>query len=167
MRRRIALQMTAAACVAMSFGCQLIPHRAGRERRSWVAQADSILLKKKATGKQFRLIESDDITQFCQMYASLKWKQYWHTVPVGLDARTMDLMNGETQLAHFSLFGELWEIESYSQMKTAELNSDQDKWLKSLFLRFDETSSSTEQASQDSLKARPTSGLQSHSLEAA
>ena len=147
MKRRIALQVTAAACIGLNPGCQLIPHRAGRERRSRLAQADSILLKKKVTGKKFRLTEVNDIAQFCQMYAALKWKQYWHTVPVGLDARTMDLMNGENRLAHFSFFGQLWEIESYTEMKIAELSADQMEWLTSLFDRNVDTSSLAEQPS--------------------
>lgn len=147
MKRRIALQITAATCFAVNFGCQFLPHRAGRERQSRVAQADSILLRKTAIGEPVRLTESDDVLQFSEIYASLKWKQYRQTVPAGLDARTMDLMNGETRLAHFSLCGELWEIDSYTKMKTAELSFEQDKWLKSLFLRFDETSSPAERLS--------------------
>lgn len=133
MNRRTAIQMTVAACVSINSGCQLIPHRAGRERRNQLSKADTLVLHEKSSGIHVRLTDAEDIARFLQLYASLKWTAYWHTVPAGLDAKTIQLMSGENRLGRFSLYGDQWDHDSYSHLSTAELSPEQDEWLEGLF----------------------------------
>jgi hypothetical protein len=77
--------------------------------------------------------DSETISRLQSIYANAKWKPYWHTLPGNLGDRTIDLLDGETPLRHFSYTGSLWETDSYTENRTAELSGTDRQWIESLF----------------------------------
>ncbi|XZE52881.1 hypothetical protein SH139x_004588 [Planctomycetaceae bacterium SH139] len=114
-------------------GCQLSSRAPNPQ---WVAdfqKSDSILIR--SHGKQYVISDTETINRLRNIYEDAKWKPYWHTLPGNLGDRTIDLQDGDTKLRHFSYTGSLWETESYTENRTAELPDSDAQWIASLFAR--------------------------------
>lgn len=102
----------------------------------WVAdfqKTDSILLR--SHDNQHVIADWETISRLRSIYENAKWKPYWHTLPGDLGHRTIDLYDGDNKLRHFSYTGSLWETESYTENRTAELSDSDAQWIESLFAR--------------------------------
>lgn len=127
---RIARLLTIAVFVA-GVGC-LLPSSA--PKRNWVAdfqKTDTILIR--THNEQYQIADAKTISRLRSIYENAKWKPYWHTLPASLTDRTIELLDGDTKLRHFSYTGSLWETESYTENRTAELSHSDAQWLESLF----------------------------------
>ena len=114
-------------------GCQLSSHAPNPQ---WVAdfqKANSILIRNH--DNPYAISDAETINRLRSIYENAKWKPYWHTLPGNLDDRTIDLHDGDTKLRHFSYTGSLWETESYTENRTAELADTDARWIESLFAR--------------------------------
>ncbi len=120
--------------LAAAPGCQLSSHSPNPQ---WVAdfqKTDSILIRVHDT--QHAILDTETIKRLQDIYENAKWKPYWHTLPGNLGDRTIDLHDGDTKLRHFSYTGSLWETESYTENRTAELSISDAQWIESLFAQF-------------------------------
>lgn len=100
----------------------------------WLAdfqRADSVRVQKNDT--HVTLTDSQTIERLRTIYATAKWKRYWHTLPGDLGEQTIELLDGETVLRRFSYAGDLWETASYTENRTTELTATDRQWIESLF----------------------------------
>jgi hypothetical protein len=100
----------------------------------WVAdfqKTDSIVIR--VHGRQHLVSDAQTISRLRSIYENAKWKPYRHTLPGNLGDRTIYLQDGDTRLRHFSYTGSLWETESYTENRTAELSDGDRQWIESLF----------------------------------
>lgn len=115
-----------------SLGCGAISKRPDPE---WVADfdiADTLVLRRKDTAP-IKITESATIKRFRSIYQESKWTPYWHTLPGNLGDRTIEIYDGDVRLRTFSYDGTLWESDSYTENRTAELDDDDRQWISSLF----------------------------------
>ncbi len=117
--------------LAAATGCRLSSRA---PKPNWVAdfkKADSILIR--SHDNQYVISDAETISRLRNIYENARWKPYWHTLPGNLDDQRIDLQYGDTRLRHFSYAGSLWETESYTENRTAELSDSDAQWIESLF----------------------------------
>ncbi len=127
------LQLTATlltALVAVT-GCRMASNAPNPQWLVDFGKADAILIRQ--SKQQIAVADAETINRLQGIYANAKWKPYWHTLPGHLDDRTIDLLDGENRLRHFSYTGKLWETKSYTENRTAELSETDRQWIESLF----------------------------------
>ncbi|HBE66437.1 MAG TPA: hypothetical protein DDX19_27530 [Rhodopirellula baltica] len=117
--------------LAAAFGCQFSSHAPNPQWLADFQKTDSILIRNH--DQQHVIADAEAVNRLRNVYENAKWKPYWHTLPGNLGDRTIDLQNGETNLRHFSYTGSLWETESYTENRTAELSDSDARWIESLF----------------------------------
>ena len=136
------LQLTATLLIAhiAVTGCRMASHE---PKPQWLADfgsADAISIRKQ---QQQRVVsDAETIARLKDIYANVEWKPYWHTLPGNLNERTIDLLDGENRLRQFSYTGALWETESYTENRTAELSETDRQWIESLFSAVPESDTS-------------------------
>lgn len=138
------LQLTATlltALVAVT-GCRIASHAPNPQWLADFEKADAIMIEKH--NQQVVVSDAEKINRLKDIYASAKWKPYWHTLPGHLNDRTIDLLDGEHRLRHFSYTGTLWETESYTENRTAKLSETDRQWIESLFSEVPEGETSPE-----------------------
>lgn len=121
-------------------GCQFATRAPSPQ---WVADfrnTDAIVIRR--NNSQNTISDVETITRLRRIYESAKWKPYWHTLPGNLGDRTIDLHRGDTKLRRFSYTGLLWETDSYTDNRTAELSESDAQWIESLFARVPTDTSS-------------------------
>lgn len=127
---RIARLILVASGLAFT-GCRLASNAPNPQWLTDFQKTDAVLVRK--TKQELTITDSDTISRLQNIYASAKWAPYWHTLPGNLDDRTIDLLDGENKLRHFSYTGVLWETESYTENRTAELSEADRRWIESIF----------------------------------
>ena len=138
------LQLIAILLIALVtvHGCRIASHAPNPQWLADFEKADAISIQK--NNQQVALSDADTIDRLRDIYANAKWKLYWHTLPGHLNERTIDLLDGEDRLRHFSYTGSLWETESYTENRTADLSDSDRLWIESLFSALPEAEMSSE-----------------------
>lgn len=119
-------------------GCRLASNAPNPKWMTDFQTANALRLTK---GKsQITVSDPQAIDRLRDIYATAKWKTYWHTLPETLRERTIELLDGESKLRQFSYTGTLWETESYTENRTAKLAESDRRFIESLFAELPDES---------------------------
>ena len=126
------------ACILMtsllvSAGCRLGSNAPNPQWLADFQKTDAILIQ--YNNQELTVSDTETINRLQNIYTNAKWKPYWHTLPANLNERTIELREGQTKLRNFSYTGSLWESESYTKNRTAELSDTDKNWIESLFAK--------------------------------
>ncbi len=125
-------------------GCRLASNAPNAKWLTDFQRTNAILVTKNKV--QTTISDPQTIDRLREIYANAKWKTYWHTLPGNLGEQTIALLDGENKLRHFDYTGALWESESYTENRTADLSEGDRQFIESLFTKFPDGSQSPETA---------------------
>lgn len=140
--RAIALMLVTVTIVTA--GCRLASNAPNPKWLTDFQRTNAILVAKK--NDQLTISDPQAINRLRDIYANAKWKVYWHTLPGNLGEQTIALLDGENKLRHFDYTGALWESESYTENRTAELSEADRQFIESLFTKILDASQNPEAA---------------------
>lgn len=122
-------------------GCGLSSRAPKSQWLSDFQKADSILIQ--SNGHQRTVTDPQVVRRLHGIYADSNWMPYQYTLPGDIGDRTIELRLANTTLRRFSYTGSLWETESYTGNRTAELPDGDTQWIESLFEHVTEQQQAT------------------------
>ncbi len=135
----------------LTAGCQLASNAPNPKWLSDFQRTNAILVTKNKNKDQLTISDTQAINRLRDIYANAKWQVYWHTLPGNLGERSITLLDGETEVRNFNYTGVLWESDSYTENRTAELSVADKQFIESLFAKVPDDSR-TETANESKLR---------------
>ena len=119
----------------LTTGCRLASNAPNPKWLIDFQRTNAIFVSKDKKKDQLTISDPQAINRLRDIYANAKWKVYWHTLPGNLGERTITLLDGEDKVRNFNYTGVLWESESYTENRTAELTDADTQFIESLFAK--------------------------------
>lgn len=131
--RAVALMLV--TVTLLTAGCRFASNAPNPKWLTDFQRTNAILVTKNKKQDQLTISDPQAINRLRDIYAKAKWQVYWHTLPGNLGERTITLLDGETRVRNFNYTGILWESESYTENRTAELSEADKQFIESLFAK--------------------------------
>ncbi len=135
----------------LTAGCRFASNAPNPKWLSDFQRTNAILVTKNKSKDQLTISDTQAINRLRDIYANAKWQVYWHTLPGNLGERSITLLDGETEVRNFNYTGVLWESDSYTENRTAELSMADKQFIESLFDKVPDDSS-RETANENKLR---------------